>query len=364
MRTACVLVVLSLMGVAPAAALDVTWVSFHTSDDPSADGAAAGLTEAADKPYTDLLTANGANVTRFETHEPLTPEEIEQLNDSDLVIIGRSVNSGAYDPPTDWNTNVTAPVIITSGYLLRSNRLNLTDGTTMQDTTGPIRLRADVPAHPIFKGISLNDSNEMTNPYAEIVFALGQDQRGLSINMSNVVGGTLIASVADDGNPTAGGPIIAEWDAGATLNNGEVLASRRLAYLTGSREVSGVSGHTAGLFDLSEDGAQMFLNAVDYVVPFLGPPVVPGDVDGNEVVDFADYEIIRENFFNAVTSREMGDLNRDGVVEWQDFREWKDNRTLAVAGAAAIPEPATLVLALLALGSLSVRGRPCRRALR
>ena len=89
---------------------NVTWVSFHDTDGPSADAAAAGLTAAADIGYTDLLSANGHTVSRFLTHEPLTTDDLSQLNASDLVIISRSVNSGQYDPPTDWNTQVTAPV--------------------------------------------------------------------------------------------------------------------------------------------------------------------------------------------------------------------------------------------------------------
>ena len=50
-----------------------------------------------------------------------------------------------------------------SGYLLRSSRLNVTDGTTMVDTTEPLTLSADDPSHPVFDGVDVG------NPFAEIV---------------------------------------------------------------------------------------------------------------------------------------------------------------------------------------------------
>jgi hypothetical protein len=59
--------------------------------------------------------------------------------------------------------------------------------------------------------------------------------------------------------------VIVEWDAGAVLNNGEVLAGPRMAFLTGSREADGVSSQTAGIYDLTADGSAMFLNAVEYM---------------------------------------------------------------------------------------------------
>jgi hypothetical protein len=49
------------------------------------------------------------------------------------------------------------------------------------------------------------------------------------------------------------------------VNNGEVLAGPRMAFLTGSREADGVSSQTAGIYDLTADGGQMLLNAVNYM---------------------------------------------------------------------------------------------------
>lgn len=261
MKTILCCVAALLLAAQSVPAADITWVSFHDTDNASADAAAEGLTSASDIGYTDLLSTNGHNVTRFLTHEPLTGADVDQLNASDLVIISRAVNSGQYDPPTDWNTLVTAPAIAMSGYILRSSRLNLTDGTSMVDTTGPLTLLADDPSHPVFDGVTLDGGNNVT--FGNVVTENGVLQRGISINVANLVGGDLIASSTE--SATSGGPVVAEWSTGATLNNGDVLAGPRMIFVSGSREVDGVSSSTAGFYDLTPAGETMFLNAVSHM---------------------------------------------------------------------------------------------------
>ena len=41
---------------------------------------------------------------------------------------------------------------------------------------------------------------------------------------------------------------------------------------------------------------------------------------------------------------EEGDLNRDGLVEFADFRIWKNNAPAGLGSVADIPEPGTLIL--------------------
>ena len=55
----------------------------------------------------------------------------------------------------------------------------------------------------------------------------------------------------------------------------DVLGGPRLVFLTGSREPSGVTGgQAAALYDLYEDGTQMFLNAVVYMIPVVQEPIL------------------------------------------------------------------------------------------
>jgi len=262
-----------LSGGVTASAPLIVWVSFHEGGDvPSADASAAGFTEAPDKAYTALLTANGYNVTRYITSSTPDPEV---LNAADLVIISRSVSSGGYsnDGATAWN-GITAPMIITGGYVLRTSRMGYTTGGTMVDTTDDITLTVNDPAHPIFAGIDLVDGT-MVNPFAGVVLypTDGTLARGVSTNNDPVnADGTVLATVSNVDDPTFGGMVIGEWSAGATMEHAggaetDILAGDRLVFLTGAREADGITSHTAGLYDLYEDGAQMLLNAVEYMLP-------------------------------------------------------------------------------------------------
>jgi hypothetical protein len=160
----------------PCSAADIAWVSFHAADGtPSAAAGAAGFTQAPDVGYTQALTAAGHNVTRVLTHGmPYTAEETAALNAFDLVIVSRSNPSGNFqDPPETlfWNTSITAPLIHMGGYAIRNNRAGLYTGATIPDTAGPVRLAVNNPSHPIFAGVALDGTNTTVNPYTELVNA-------------------------------------------------------------------------------------------------------------------------------------------------------------------------------------------------
>ncbi len=81
---------------------------------------------------------------------------------------------------------------------------------------------------------------------------------------------------------------------------------------------------------------------------------IPGDYNGNDVVDDADFDLWKANFGSTISL--SADGNADGVVNLADYTLWRDNRGRQLPGAAAagkqIPEPTTAALAggtLLAL---------------
>jgi len=88
----------------------------------------------------------------------------------------------------------------------------------------------------------------------------------------------------------------------------------------------------------------------------LGLPA--GDVNGDMAVDTLDFEVIRDNFLRDGVLRSEGDLDLDGVVGLKDFKIWKN--AAFPPGAASVPEPGTLGLAMagMLLIQCSRRRRP------
>jgi hypothetical protein len=96
------------------------------------------------------------------------------------------------------------------------------------------------------------------------------------------------------------------------------------------------------LFDISK-GAISFETAT----------FVPGDTNNDTFVTLADYDPIGANFLNNTLVRSEGDLDGDGVVGVSDFHEWKTAYLAALsavssASTAAVPEPSSLALVLIA----------------
>jgi hypothetical protein len=235
-------------------AADIIWVSDIT--DPNG----------ADKGFVDLLTGAGHAVARVDGPSTLGDADITQLNAADLVIVGRANGSGQFQDNNGviWNSQITAPVIAMSAYIVRDNRMKWVAGNDLPDS-GPAKLRAENPAHPVFAGVALDGTNMMMDDYNVMI------DRGTSTNTNLPVGGTVIAW-----NPTVStgdveGVAIAEWPAGAAIGGGQSLAGFRMLFNAGSREADGASVPDAGVLDLTAAGQQLFLNAVDYTLAVPEP---------------------------------------------------------------------------------------------
>ncbi|HON92286.1 MAG TPA: PA14 domain-containing protein [Sedimentisphaerales bacterium] len=252
----------------------IFWVTFHPADNaPTAAAVTGGFTTAPDKGYTDLLKEAGYNVVRYV--QTGTPNVDLIKASADLVIISRSVASSSFQnaAATTWNT-IPVPMISMNGYINRKSRMGFNTGSTIPDSTGDLKLAVLDPAHPIFAGISLTDGMT-TNPYAGMVlYPDGVAARGISIVTEPPVDGAITLATVPAGSTTgpAGAMIIAEYPAGtAVIHDGgagtDILPAPRLVFLSGAREAaSGKDAQTAGQYDLYEDGAVMFLNAVAYML--------------------------------------------------------------------------------------------------
>jgi hypothetical protein len=346
---------------APALAVNIAWIGMHPTDAPITQSMNQGYTTATDQGYIDLLRGAGHTVTRHLTQSP-DATYIDTIDNADLVIVSRQVASDAYqdEPERQLWHGVTKPMIMMSGYILRNNRLQFMAGDTIPDTgtAGPVTLTAAQPSHSIFQGIALDGMNNMVFATYPINTPNGAAQRGISVvTGATAANGTVLATVGTAGDGAAGNMLIAHWQAGASIGN-FTLAAPRMAFMSGNREPATPADiPLAGQKDLTPAGDQLFLNAVCFMAT-CGPPLVPGDTNGNGIGgEFpADFDPIRMNFQSTVTSRAQGDLVTNGVVDFDDFRQWKAAH-LGMGGslegvdfsfATNVPEPNTGGLLLLA----------------
>jgi len=100
---------------------------------------------------------------------------------------------------------------------------------------------------------------------------------------------------------------------------------------------------------------------VDVLPPDLP---VPGDVNGDKLVDIVDYNAIFANL-NVPGGKTLaeGDVNGDGRVTIADYRFWKGRRTdlsSAVLSSGNVPEPASWLLALAAAAAAGFVSRQRR----
>jgi len=96
-------------------------------------------------------------------------------------------------------------------------------------------------------------------------------------------------------------------------------------------------------------------------VSFLGatPPML-GDVNGDNQVTIADFNIIQANFRQSPKPRSLGDLTGDQLVSLADFKQWKTAYTGGGGSLAGldldflnVPEPSSILLALLLMTGIT-----------
>lgn len=156
----------------------------------------------------------------------------------------------------------------------------------------------------------------------------------------------------DDQNLTGG-----QWfEANASVTRlSELLMTGEMPFDSGDALTLGALFDAAGVGDLTFE----FLLAGESS-PLLGEVVyqIPGDFDLNGAVDAADLAIWR-SAFGASTE---GDANADGVTDGADLLVWQQNfgatwSPAASIAQAAVPEPSTAALALLAATFIASRRR-------
>jgi hypothetical protein len=268
-----------LSSVAPAA--NILWISDQlpigsgTSDNSNAT---AGVFGSGAGPYPDqgiisLLTNAGNTVSRFNPADgtALSATEIATMNTFDLLIIGKSILSAAFDTAAKtlpWNTQITKPLMVTNTFINRSSRLGWYTGQTQLDVVlNPLTFTN--PTNPvsafIIGNVSLSGSTTVNSATEAITYPdSAVDTRGTSLVTDPLVAGA--TQIATSNNGTAA--FIASWPAGTILAgtaSGQVLSGFRMQFLAGNRESTTAPNNTvgsAGFENLTPDGEAMFLRSV------------------------------------------------------------------------------------------------------
>jgi len=261
---------LGLISLAPAAT--IIWVS------DSYDDKADGIPD--DQGWIDWLTANGYTVDlsfRNQQGRTLDAAKIAALNAADLIIYSRNSDSGSYATNvaevTQWNS-ITAPLILQATHLARNSRWLWLNSVDIAALTAPA-LSASVPAHPIFRGVTLGANNQVQQV---LDGAVGQSSFMTTTNVGN---GTLIAQPVG-----TAATWIAEWQAGVEFysGSGQIAAGPRMLFAAGTQEAVPTAGR--GTYNLLPEGQKLFLNAIRYMMG-SGPAKAsqPQPANGAVVVD-------------------------------------------------------------------------------
>lgn len=148
-------------------------------------------------------------------------------------------------------------------------------------------------------------------------------------------------------------PEVASGNSGLLLGatrgpNGEVYAAFRSTIYRFADDGSFLDETTLGL-GVSASNLVWAGNAPLFIA-------LPGDYNGNGVVDAADYTVWQDNFGSTLNL--AADGNGNGVVDAADYTVWQDQfgQGVSTQRMASIPEPGSLGL-LLAVTALNVCGR-------
>jgi autotransporter-associated beta strand protein len=109
-------------------------------------------------------------------------------------------------------------------------------------------------------------------------------------------------------------------------------------------------GWTDGSLNLSGDGKSLILSGLS--------SSIPGDANGDKVVDAADFITLKKNFGGgAGAGPEVGNFDETGTVDWADLGILMDNMGPGGGAPSTAPEPCSAILLVFGAAALLRRRR-------
>ena len=311
------------------------------------------------------LTVDG--VTTLKTlNQTLTVAGHTRLDAGAHLVVGDDAN------PAAVGSGVGVGVGVTTGTLelgVGGQALTLAGGT-LAVTAGPVTLGADdslIGMGTIDASVSSSGSLSPGLP------GLGANDGSVTISGDlTILDGQVTIDVGPNGHDqfsvlgqlTLGGLLDVQLAEGFTPRLGQVFN-----FFTAGGIVDGFA------FEAFQGDLFRLANGTTALVPVVDPDLgvvslvttVVGDINGDKVVGFADFEIIESNFDSAGGWFD-GDLSGDGLVNFLDFTLLQSHYGQSVSGARQqvsprgnllIPEPGSAAAAIL-MGSLLLGGRSSR----
>lgn len=208
-----------------------------------------------DDPQIHWLKKNNVRVTKFFPGSSLAAagqDTIDMLNASELIIIGRSPNSGEFDGDDEpvWNA-LTAPLILNSQWVARSSRIKMFNSTSayhLNDGPEVAYATTDLPDDVVFSNLSLMEGDSIGFSLPPHDFIQNND----SLN-----NGTFVAMF------DVTSPLLVRWDAGTEYypEAGATPAGPRTYFGIGNDNV-----FASNFFPLTDDGQQLYFNEISRIL--------------------------------------------------------------------------------------------------
>lgn len=233
----------------------------------------------------------------------------------------------------------------TSGGTLAYSATGLPAGITLSTATGQITGTLAANAHtqsPYFVQVSYDDGYSTKSSYITwtVLQAGVTDQISFPTpsSQSNIVGDNVAFSA--HASTSLSLPLqfsVQGMPPGLTfVYDPNYLNGVGAAYISGTVPAAAVLSSPYQVTIIATDGLNSVSVTFQWQIAPAPPPALPGDFDGDHIVDQADYSVWRGNYGQSVAPYTFGDGNGDGYVDTADWVVWRDHLGQSLGGGAAI----------------------------